>query len=215
MKILTILFTVLFLGFLAIQIFTAKSQRNIETHTYSILEKYDSFEIRKYEATLFTAVNLRTENYKKASTKGFSLLAGYIFGNNARNEKIAMTSPVTMCLGDSITMMFMVPKKYKKENLPEPLESEIQFRKEPARTVAALTFGGWANDAKIARYKEQLTTALKREEIVHTGRFYFLGYNPPYEVFQRKNEVLVELPTDALDLISKKKIDPKTVAHLK
>jgi hypothetical protein len=207
MKILTILFAVLFLGFLAIQIFTAKSQRNIETHTYAILEKYNSFEIRKYEATLFTTVNLRTKNYKKASTKGFSLLAGYIFGNNKRNEKIAMTSPVTMSLGDSITMMFMVPKKYKRENLPEPVQSEIQFRKEPARKVAALTFGGWANDAKIARYKKQLTTALKREGIVHTGQFYFLGYNPPYEVFQRKNEVLVELTTDALDLISKKKED--------
>jgi len=44
-----------------------------------------------------------------------------------------------------------------------------------------------------------------------------LGYNPPYEVFQRKNEVLVELTTDALDLISKKKkkIDRKTVALLR
>ena len=68
-------------------------------------------------ATLFTSVKLPVSDYDKASGKGFSILAGYIFGGNDKNEKISMTSPVTMTLEDSITMMFMVPKKFKKETL--------------------------------------------------------------------------------------------------
>jgi hypothetical protein len=204
MKLLAILIGILFLAFVVVQLFAINSQRTIETSPYTVTKTYNSFEIRKYEATLFASVNLTTKNYKKASREGFSILAGYIFGKNVTNEKIAMTAPVTMSLGDDVTMQFMVPKKYKKESLPQPIQSEIQFRKEPERTVAALTFGGWANDAKIARYKEQLTAALNREGIAHTGRFYFLGYNPPYEVFQRKNEIIVVLPKNALDPISKK-----------
>jgi hypothetical protein len=204
MKLLAILIGILFLAFVVVQLFAINSQRTIETSPYTVTITYNSFEIRKYEATLFASVNLTTKNYKKASREGFSILAGYIFGKNVTNEKIAMTAPVTMSLGDDMTMQFMVPKKYKKESLPQPIQSEIQFRKEPERTVAALTFGGWANDAKIARYKEQLTAALNREGIAHTGRFYFLGYNPPYEVFQRKNEIIVVLPKNALDPISKK-----------
>ena len=38
-----------------------------------------------------------------------------------------------------------------------------------------------------------LISFLKAEEVKHTNRFYFLGYNAPYEVFNRKNEVIVEL----------------------
>ena len=106
-----------------------------------------------------------------------------------------MTSPVSMSLDDSMTMMFMVPKKFKKETLPKPNQSEITFREEPAKTVAAISFSGWADDEKIAKFKQELIAALKTEYIKHTNRFYFLGYNAPYEVFNRKNEIIVELET--------------------
>jgi hypothetical protein len=64
---------------------------------------------------------------------------------------------------------------------------------EPAKTVAAITFGGWANDEKIKMYKDKLNAALKAKGITHTNKFYLLGYNPPFEVFNRKNEIIVEL----------------------
>lgn len=203
MKILLILLGVVLIAFIVIQLFAMNGQRNIETYPYVVNKNYDTFEIRSYEATLFTSVKLTTNQYKDASSKGFSLLAGYIFGNNKRNEKIAMTSPVSMSLEDSMTMMFMVPKKFKKETLPQPNQSQIEFREEPAKTVAAIHFDGWANDEKIAAYKQKLKTALDAEGIGYTNRFYFLGYNPPYEVFNRKNEVIVELQSEALDLIKK------------
>ena len=193
MKILLILFLGMLVVFVIIQIFAMNGQKNIEMYTYQVNKKYDTFEIRNYEATLFTSVKLSTKGYKNSSSKGFSILAGYIFGKNKRNEKIAMTSPVTMTLEDSITMMFIVPKELKKEMLPTPNHSEIAFKEEPAKTVAAIRFGGWANDKKIATYKQQLIAALDTEGIAYSNRFYFFGYNAPYEVFNRINEVIVEL----------------------
>ena len=40
-----------------------KGQRNIETYPYVVQKKYDLFEIRNYEATLFTTVKLATKKY--------------------------------------------------------------------------------------------------------------------------------------------------------
>lgn len=193
MKTASILLGIIAIVFVGIQLFSLKSQKNIETYPYVVNKKYDQFEIRSYKATLFTSVKLSTKKYKEASSKGFSILAGYIFGNNNRNEKIAMTSPVSMSLKDSTTMMFMVPKKYKKETLPQPNLSKIKFKEEPAKTVAAINFNGWASDKKIKKYKQKLKEALDKEGILYKNRFQFLGYNAPYEVFNRKNEIIVEL----------------------
>jgi hypothetical protein len=193
MKILYISLGIVLLAFVTIQLFAMSTQRDIEMYPYVVVKKYDAFEVRKYKASLFTTVTLPPNGYKESSSQGFSALAGYIFGGNERGEKIAMTSPVAMSLEDSMTMMFMVPKKFNKETLPRPNQSQIEFREEPAKTVAAITFGGWADDNRIAEYKRQLTTALDAAGIAYTNRFYFLGYNPPFEVLNRRNEVIVEL----------------------
>jgi SOUL heme-binding protein len=193
MKTVTILLVVILIAFAFVQLYFINAQRNIETYPYVIKKKYKQFEIRSYESTLFTSVKLSTKGYKNSSSKGFSILAGYIFGNNERNEKIAMTSPVSMSLEDSMTMMFMVPKKFNKDMLPKPNQSGIEFKEEPAKTVAAISFSGWANDTKIEKYKQNLKEALDAEGIKYSNRFYFFGYNAPYEVFNRKNEVIVEL----------------------
>lgn len=193
MKIVTIILVVIIVLFAFAQIYFMLLQRNIESYPYTVKKKYDRFEIRKYEATLFTSVTLISKGYKNTSSQGFSILAGYIFGKNDRKEKISMTSPVSMSLDDSTTMMFMVPKKLNKETLPKPEQSGIEFKEEPAKLLAAISFGGWANDAKIEKYKQELKAALDAQGITYSNKFYFFGYNAPFEVFNRKNEVLVEL----------------------
>ena len=104
-----------------------------------------------------------------------------------------MTSPVSMSLEDSMTIMFLVPNNLKKENLPIPNESSIEFKEMPSKRVAAISFGGWANSDKIKEYKKKLIMALDAEGISHTNKFFFLGYNAPYELFNRKNDIIVEL----------------------
>jgi len=193
MKILIILLVIILIAFTFVQLYLINGQRNIERYPYVVKIKYKRFEIRTYETTLFTSVKLSTKGFKNSSSKGFSMLAGYIFGNNERNEKISMTSPVSMSLGDSMTMMFMVPKKFNKDLLPKPNQSGIEFKEEPAKTVAAISFSGWANDTKIEKNKQLLKLALDAEGIKYSNRFYFFGYNAPWEVFNRKNEIIVEL----------------------
>jgi hypothetical protein len=201
MKTILIVLAVVILAFIVVQLYAINGQRDIETYPYVVNKKYNAFEIRSYEATLFTSVQLSGNKYKDASSEGFSILAGYIFGGNNKKEKIAMTSPVAMSLEDSMTMLFMVPKKFKKETLPLPDQSQIKFREEPAKTVAAIRFDGWANDEKIEKYKQQLKSALDAEGITYTNHFYFLGYNPPFELFNRKNEIIVELKSVAPSVI--------------
>ena len=193
MKIILIIFSIIVILFVITQLFFLNSQRNIETYSFKVIDTYETIEIRQYEASLFTSVQMPSNNYRKTSSKGFSVLAGYIFGGNDKEEKIAMTSPVAMSLKDSTTMLFLVPKKYTRDNLPVPNDSSIEFKDIPEKKVAAISFGGWANDLKIAAFKKNLITALNSKGIEYTDNFYFLGYNAPMEVFNRKNEVIVEL----------------------
>ena len=194
MKIIILLIILgIIIAFIFVQSFAFHSQRNIENYPYLVSKKFENFEIRNYQPSLFTSVKLSTKGYKNTSRTGFSILAGYIFGNNERNQKIAMTSPVAMKLDDSITMMFMVPRKLKKEMLPKPNQLEIEFKEEPAKTVAAINFDGWANDEKIEKFKQKLKLFLDAESILYSNQFYFFGYNAPYEIFNRKNEIIVEL----------------------
>ena len=193
MKIVLIVFGILATLFIASQLYFMKTTSDVEDYPYTVIKKYDNFEVRQYEASLFTSVQLGTKEYEQASSQGFRLLAGYIFGGNDKNQKIAMTSPVAMSLEDSMTMMFMVPRDMKKEDLPKPNNDKIVFEEIPAKRVAAIRFGGWASTEKIQYHQDKLKEALTKEGISHTNQFQYLGYNPPYELVNRRNEVTVEL----------------------
>jgi hypothetical protein len=193
MKIVLIIFSVIFLFFLASQCFLYKSSHDIEGYKYVIIKSFTDFEIRAYEASLFTSVKLETDDYSDASSQGFSILGGYIFGKNENKEKISMTSPVSMTLEEDMTMMFLVPNNLKKEDLPKPDNSHIKFIEIPDKKMAAITFSGWANNNKIQSYKLALMKLLDENGIKHSNKFLVLGYNPPFELFFRKNEIIVEL----------------------
>ena len=194
MKLLLIIVSVILLLFLGSQLLFYKSSHNIEGYQYVIIKEHPGFEIRKYEASLFTSVDVDTDDYKQASSKGFSILGGYIFGKNEREEQISMTSPVAMTLEeDEMTMMFLVPGKFTKEDMPKPLNAFIKFVEVPERKMAAITFRGWASNEKIEKYKLELVRLLDQQGIQHSNQFLVLGYNPPYEILFRKNEIVVEL----------------------
>lgn len=186
MKAVLIILSVIVALFIISQLYFMSAQTNIEQYPYKVVKTYDNFEIRNYEGALFTSVKLATNNYNKASNKGFSILAGYIFGGNKENEKIAMTSPVAMTLEENTEMLFLVPKAYAKESLPKPNNTAIVFKEMPAKKVAAITFGGWANDKKIEDYKNKLIQLLDKKGIAYTNKFFFLGYNAPMEIINRK-----------------------------
>jgi hypothetical protein len=59
--------------------------------------------------------------------------------------------------------------------------------------VAVIQFGGFANTSSINKHKAQLKQLLDKRGISYFGNFRFLGYNPPYQLFGRRNEVIVSL----------------------
>ena len=54
-------------------------------------------------------------------------------------------------------------------------------------------FSGFSDDKKIAKHKKQLFDLLDKNAISFKGQWSFLGYNPPFELINRRNEVVVEL----------------------
>lgn len=171
----------------------SKKSDKVKTEGFEIVKTYPEFEIRNYDKSTVAQVALGSGNYENLSSQGFRQLATYIFGGNASEQQIAMTSPVMMQLGDSMEMYFFMPKEYALESLPSPNNPDIQLSEIDAKKVAVISFGGWANQSKIEYYQSHLTELLAKENIAHDGNFFFLGYNAPYEMVNRKNEVMVTL----------------------
>ena len=193
MKIFSIILIIVLILFVVSQIWAQRQVSGIETYPYRVVKTYDGFEVRTYERANFIYVTMDARSYSESSSKGFRMLAGYIFGGNDRQQRIAMTSPVVMEMDSDVTMKFLVPAQYKMDELPKPENAEVRFATEQERTVAAITFGGFANDEKILAQKDELFKRLAAVGIQHTGQWSFLGYDPPFKLFGRKNEVVVEV----------------------
>lgn len=88
--------------------------KNVETPKYEVLKKIDEAEIRLYPSMMVAKTNLTDNSFDDQGSNGFRTIAGYIFGGNEKNQKISMTSPVVMNMGDSASMYFLMPKAYKK-----------------------------------------------------------------------------------------------------
>ena len=179
-------------GFAALAItFFVSSTSAIEEPTYSLITAWDDhdIEIRDYDARI-----LATTQLNEGQNSGFRVLAGYIFGGNEKEQKIAMTAPVqrTMPGEEDAEMAFVVPREYSMEELPAPDDTRVQFREEPAYRAAVIRFSGWVNDQKAARYWQTLATFLKEQGIQPLGDPTLNQYNPPWTPpLMRRNEIIV------------------------
>jgi hypothetical protein len=134
------------------------------------------------------------EGEGRAANTNFRRLAAYIFGGNEASTKIAMTAPVHMGRTDSgNTMQFVMPAQYKLEDLPKPLDPTISFSRSDSGLHAAVIFGGFVNETRIREKEKELADWLKMRNLDIAGPFEVLGYNPPYELVDRRNEVLVKV----------------------
>lgn len=176
------------------QMYIAMATDKSETQTYKVIKVEQDFEIRFYPATTMAVITSSAKTYKELGSSGFTKLAGYIFGGNKENKKIAMTSPVHMDISDSISSMsFVMPAKYNKDNLPIPNSADVSIKTVADEYVAAHRFSGFASQEAIKRHTLILENALKAKHISYFGHFRYLGYNPPYQLLGRRNEIIVAL----------------------
>jgi hypothetical protein len=170
------------------------SSEKTEVQNYSVVYQDDEIEIRFYPSATFATIQSEAKSYKELSGPGFRKLAGYIFGGNESETKISMTSPVQLDINDSISeMSFVMPSAYNPGNLPKPNDSEVIIRKTADEYAAAIRFGGFASDEEITRYSRKLKELLDKRGIIYYGNFRFLGYNPPFQLVGRRNEVIVSV----------------------
>jgi hypothetical protein len=192
MKVNIIILAVIILITLLLQSFTIMSTNKTEEQKYSLVRKYNDFEIRFYPSATIATISSNAKTYRDLSGPGFQKLAGYIFGGNEANTKISMTTPVQMDINDSVsTMSFVMPSAYTKENLPKPNDPNVQIQNTADEYVAVIRFGGYASDKDLKFYSEKLQNLLKENGIACFGNYRFLGYNPPFQFIGRRNEIVV------------------------
>ena len=194
MKVLKIIVFLFFYLFLIFQSYMIMATNRTEQQKYNVIQKNKDFEIRFYPASTFATIESNAKTYKELSYPGFRKLAGYIFGGNEANAQISMTSPVHMDVNDSVsTMSFVMPSTYNKTNLPKPIDSHVRIVMSQDEYVAAIRFGGYVNDKELKFYKEKLKDLLSKKGIKTLGHYRYLGYNPPYQIFGRRNEIIVSV----------------------
>ncbi len=169
------------------------SSPGIETPEYRVLRNLGEVEIRYYPSMVVARTAVGSASFDQSGSNGFREIAGYIFGANARSQKIAMTAPVVMNLSDSATMYFVMPKQYAAADLPQPNSGRVVVAEEAPKVLAVLRYGGFTNDREINAKCSELGETLARNGLQPAGAFMYMGYNSPWDVINRRNEVAVAL----------------------
>lgn len=187
--------------------------RHVKEPAYTVTERHKGYELRSYAPYIVAETRVRGASEREALTRGFRLVADYIFGNNTRKESITMTAPVlsesqsgekismtapvlSTQSGDSeYTIAFVMPATYSAvADLPIPNSEKIALRTIAARVVAVRSFSWYATNARIAEEKRILMTMLTADRKQVTGTPGYAGYTPPLTApFMQRHEVFVPL----------------------
>jgi hypothetical protein len=188
-------------------VLAARPAMAIEEPQYEVVRAYDGFEVRRYAPTIVaqTAVQAGLED---AGNEAFRILAGYIFGKNKGERKIAMTAPVAQtpakiamtapvaqtAAGDAMIVQFTMPREWTLDTLPEPVDTRVELKAVPSRTVAVIRYSGTWSEARYVEHLDKLKAALARENLRWTGEPVWARYNPPMMPwFLRRNEIWLEV----------------------
>lgn len=173
-----------------------------ECPKYTVTEKGNGFEVRKYGKTNWVESSSDNTGYKKGSSL-FMRLFKYIQGANEDNVKIPMTVPVLSPkeFGDDggfklgQTMMFWLPSKFQ-EKPPVPTSEDVKIKMTPEQVVYVRSFSWWASNWMVKWHTGKLMASLKAAGLVAGTDFedrivVVATYNNPWQIFGRTNEVML------------------------
>jgi effector-binding domain-containing protein len=165
------------------------SVNKYETQNYDLILSDENFEIRFYPSSLKAKVASG-----KSANGNFYKLFQFISGNNSKGEKIEMTTPVYMKSDDNFnTMEFVMPSSYDMESISKPNDKNIVVYESKAKYYACIRYGGYSNSSKFDTHSQKLIQKLSKLNITSIGDIFYVSYNSPYKVFNRRNEVMVEI----------------------
>jgi hypothetical protein len=146
----------------------------------------------------------------EAGSKAFPILAGYIFGKNKGEKKMAMTAPVTQsavpvkmemtapvtqaAVPGGMRVQFVLPSSVTLESAPEPLDARVQLRLMPASAWAVIRYSGTWSQSNYEEHLGKLQTTLAAAGVASRGQPVLARYNGPMTPwFMRRNEVWLAL----------------------
>ncbi|RAP32129.1 hypothetical protein DID75_05325 [Candidatus Marinamargulisbacteria bacterium SCGC AG-410-N11] len=162
---------------------------------YKLLQKENNIEIRYYNKVMSAQVTI-TGNRKTAASSAFRVLFKFIDGNNNKNQKIPMTSPVSQISSSKITwdITFFMPASMIKGETPTPLDSRIKIIELNQIKLAAIRFSGRASTSNLENHTSILRDYLIQNKLQFINKPHYAFYNAPFVPwFLRRNEVLFEL----------------------
>lgn len=194
------------LATLLLALLTSPLAMALEEPTYQVIEQDGDFELRDYAAYLVAETRVEA-GFTEAGNAAFRRLFRYISGDNAAQEKIAMTAPVTQVKGEKIAMTvpvtqvadgesyrvaFIVPSKYTAKTVPVPTDPRVEIREVPARRVAVWRYSGRWTEERYDEMEGMLREAMAKRRLTAAGPPVLARYNPPMlPWFLRRNEVLI------------------------
>jgi len=160
-------------------------------NSYVLIKEIGEVEIRSYKPQLCASYG--DNDNKQNQNNYFQILAKYIFGDNDKNERIAMTSPVVIQLFNKNKMLFIMPEKYDKKSIPIPNNNKIKIITTNYKQKAIIKYSGYSNKEKEKKKIEELKNILNKNGISYNNTFELLVYDPPYKLFNRRNEIAVDI----------------------
>ncbi len=168
-----------------------------ETLPFATLESDGRIELRRYPAYLVAEVDVEATDHVEAATKGFRPLADYIFGANAANSTIAMTTPVTAAAsGETVamtspvtaasgrdgtyTVRFSMPGDWTLDTLPVPTDDRVRLVEVPTHLVLAIRFRGRTDAQRIAAASREILSYAAEASLVAESEPMWAGYSAPY-----------------------------------
>jgi hypothetical protein len=184
-----------------------KVMAKYEQPSYEVLQKNGDIELRQYQPRIIASVEVPASD-KDAANQAFRILAGYIFGKNKGQQKVAMTVPVTEevkaekiamtipvteeKIGQSMRMSFNMPTKYTLDSLPKPNDERIKFSTLPPARFVTIRFSGFASAAAFDKHTKILKSYMSEHQLKESGQPMKAFYDAPWTLpFFRRNEVLI------------------------
>lgn len=197
------------LSCLALFAFPMPSHATEEPDFKIIRELETDIELREYAAYVVAEVVVPGPA-SEAGNRAFPILAGYIFGKNKGERKLAMTAPVTQAavpvklemtapvtqsaLADGFLVQFVLPRNVTLSTAPEPLDARINLRVIPPNRVAVIRYSGFWSESNYNDHLARLQAAMRTADLVPTGQAVYSRYNPPFTPwFMRRNEIWLHL----------------------
>jgi len=185
------------------------NNRAIEEPAYTVTRTLNGVELRDYAAYTVAEVQIETDE-DDAGKRAFPILAGYIFGKNKGEQKMAMTAPVTQTAtpiemamtvpvtqtpsGAGFLVQFVLPKDITLANAPEPLDPRVMLREVAPKRVAVIRYSGFWSASNYQKHLALLQSELNKADIKWTGEPVFSRYNDPFMPwFLRRNEIWLNL----------------------